>query len=42
VFLVLMMATFKATSIGYVVVISGLCTLVTYLVFGYFVKIPLP
>jgi hypothetical protein len=42
VFLVLMMATFKATTIGYVVVISGLCTLITYLVFGYFVKIPLP
>jgi len=42
VFLILMMITFKATSIGYVVVISGLCTLITYLVFGYFVKIPLP
>lgn len=42
VFLVLMMITFKATSIGYIIVISGLCTLITYLVFGYFVRIPLP
>ena len=42
VFLVLMMITFKAASIGYVVIISGLCTLMTYLIFGYFVKIPLP
>lgn len=42
VFLILMMTTFKATSIGYVIVISGLCTLITCLVFGYFVKIPLP
>jgi hypothetical protein len=42
VFLALMMITFKATSVGYVVVISGLCTVITYLVFGHFVKIPLP
>ncbi|MHC4682278.1 MAG: tripartite tricarboxylate transporter TctB family protein [Planctomycetota bacterium] len=42
VFLVLMMTTFKAASISRVLIISGLCTLMTYLVFGYFAKIPLP
>lgn len=35
------MKTVKATSIGYVI-ISGLCTLISHVVFGYFVKIPLP
>jgi hypothetical protein len=41
-FLFVMMTTFKATSVRYVFVISSLCTLITYLVFGYFIKIPLP
>ena len=42
VFLVLMMTTFKATSVGRILIISGLCTLMTCIIFGYFAKIPLP
>jgi hypothetical protein len=41
-FLMLTMATFRAASLRWIVVISGLGTLSVYLIFGVFAKIPLP
>jgi len=41
-FLAGMMVTFRAASLRAIVVISGLCTLSVYLIFGVLARIPLP
>ena len=42
VFLVAMMATFRAAHIGTIVITSGLCILLVTVIFGWFAKVPLP
>ena len=42
VFLVAMMATFRAAHIGTIIITSGLCTLLVTVIFAWFAKIPLP